>query len=88
MEIAAIFNESQRSASCHRKCCIEMKRLQDDIIKGRSEEERLQLEQAFIFGFIRNMNHVLGAKKTEDWAEGVMRFIQAYFEYSFEKGKL
>ena len=86
MEIAALFNESQGGLSTHRRCCIELKKIQEQNTQFQSQEEVLSREQNFIFSFIKNMNHVLAAKKSDDWADKVLKFILSYLQFSYQKG--
>ena len=88
MEIAAIFNDSQDGVSVHRRCCVELKKIQEQSSRGKSEEAILQGEQHFIFSFIKNVNHVLAAKKSDEWADKVMKFIIIYLQFSYQKGIL
>lgn len=87
MEIAALFNQAALSGH-HRGICADLKSLQETSLKVKSKEEMLLKEQNFIFSFIKNLNLILAAKRSEEWASRSLHFVLTYLQYSYQKGIL
>lgn len=86
-DVATIFNESQRPHASHRKLCSDLKRIQERGQSGKSHDEHGRAhEQGFIFDFIKYLNHVLFAKKSEPWVQKTLKLVVSFFQTSYERG--
>lgn len=78
--IPAIFQEVQLSASGHRKFAIQLRKLQEDCALDPG------LNEQFNNILIEIVNRVLQVKRTENCANRVTKFIEAFLKISTEKG--
>src|SRR5262245_56738615 len=78
-EIAQIFNACQQPHISYRKLCQDLMQIQ---IPNKSSP---QLQQQFLFDFIKHLNQLLFYKRSEQWIQKSLKLFTNFIQFGYER---